>query len=390
MKKSGIVIYGAGLMAEKFLYRYHGDYSEIGELCGCKGKIEFVIDNNGSENFNGFQVYPLSEVSNIEKYFIIVATQTRTYLEIRDELRRRGLKEIQDFRWYGAIGKKICYIHANCLGRWVKRYLDSKKSFVDMYSIYPSYEICDYDKDNGIDDSLLRSVDIFIYQRVKRDNSYNEEISDERCITKLKKDCHAICIPNLFPLGYGFYQSQTRQVLFFGGVHMFYVDEWIDERMKLNDAEKIYHSIAQIRPDKDKVYHKFQTMVQELKSRELTWDIKVSSYFLDNYKKEPMFYDIGHPSAGLGKYVLHRIAACLNIECENGDCDFLNSFPIGANGVLWSQISEILGLEYDTPIYRNSSQNLRINNFENYGMEYMDEIEYIRQYLFLRCNTLNV
>ncbi len=68
-----IVIYGTGIEAEKFYYRYKEEY-----------EIVFCIDDNRDKRFHGMPVYPLSKViDKVEDYFIVVAVGHAEYGKVK-------------------------------------------------------------------------------------------------------------------------------------------------------------------------------------------------------------------------------------------------------------------------------------------------------------------
>lgn len=85
MKK--IVYYGAGKIAEQLCYYYDNLIPEF-----------FIDTYSEKSTCFGRKIYKLENVSNLSNYFIIVTTFS--YTAIRDSLKKKGLKENENFCFY--------------------------------------------------------------------------------------------------------------------------------------------------------------------------------------------------------------------------------------------------------------------------------------------------
>jgi len=58
----------------------------------------------------------------------------------------------------------------------------------------------------------------------------------------------------------------------------------------------------------------FSKDMEKIKQREPNWDIKMSSFILENYKEIPLFNDAGHPSKYTMLYIAKIVAQLLGIN----------------------------------------------------------------------------
>ena len=119
----------------------------------------------------------------------------------------------------------------------------------------------------------------------------------------------------------------------------------------------------------------FDKYIEKISSREKGWDIKILDYILSNYKEKLLFYDIGHPTNDVLKYISLKILEMLNISDNGINCDFTleeHQNPI------YPSVAKLLGLKFDYTCLRKNGKKLTDNC--------MDFSEYIKEYIWYLSN----
>lgn len=118
----------------------------------------------------------------------------------------------------------------------------------------------------------------------------------------------------------------------------------------------------------------FEKDKEAIQKRELYWDIKITDYIYQQFKKEKLFYDIGHPTNIVLWEISNRILRFLNIEesvSEEIGTD-LSCYEVP----VYDCIKEVLKLEWCSESLRNKY------NFILGEDEKMDLREYVREYIW--------
>ena len=133
---------------------------------------------------------------------IIAAGSKKTFDEIANNLKERGLCEFYDFVWNKVFnGKKIVMINGNCHGTAITKRLQTSKSFMSRYDFYPIPAI-QYNS-QVLSEEVSKHIDLYIHQDIRTENRYNRYLSDEYVIPKLKQESLQITIPNMVGSGGG-------------------------------------------------------------------------------------------------------------------------------------------------------------------------------------------
>ncbi len=179
------VLYGTGLEGERFLYQHNQ----------LQKNIVYCIDASHAGSFHGIPIVTIENAENLSEYKIIIAAVWKTYCEIKEELDKRGLKEFENYIWASVFDKKLVLINANCHGNAVLRYLENSITFRENYAVYP-VPLIHMNIEKRIEDNLLKNVDVYIHQDIRKNNQIGYEVSDDYIIPRLKTQCKTICIPN--------------------------------------------------------------------------------------------------------------------------------------------------------------------------------------------------
>lgn len=376
-----IIIWGVGVTARSLYYKIST------ELWGggIKFEVKYFVDNAPIDKFYGLNVYrPTRE--NCSKYLVVVASRVY-YEDISHELTEFGLEELYNYIPFEALGKKIVLLHGNCHTDIIKRYLNTSKTFIDRYWIYP-LPMIQNNKKGYIKDHLLKNCDVFICQDIRESNPYDIRLSAEYLLER--SGGTKILFPNLFGLGkIIFPQSETgvpregdmwnnpRGVGIEGGLFN-YRDVNIDRLW--NGGERDIHKIAEYLEsdiyEEKWVRDNFKRIIEKWEQRETLCDIKVLHYIQSEYQKTQLFWEPAHPCNVVFKKLSGEILRLLKIsESELGEIDF--SFGV-AEMPIYKCVRRALGLQYENESIRNTPPVEMAKLTE----EEMDLEEYVREYCY--------
>ncbi len=382
-----LALFGAGEIARRFKYLYekkHGSASFERDFC-C------VIDSfSNDELFYSIPIKKPSEIS-MSELFVVVAVRGEIYHDICNELEKYHLVEIKDYIYYDCFEKKICLINANCHGVPVKAALHSSENFKQEWGIYPLNTIGTYRE--GTIEGVLEYADMYIHVNVSKKNILRERLSDQYCIEKLKDGCKIITLPNVFCYGgAGIFQTEEKINSADAGrskIPLFWKDTLLDEIFEsghYEDAKVLLQEIESYEFDIDRLSEKFFQVMNEIKSRERKWDIKISNYIMENYKKIPLFNDLGHPSRELCIYICKELLKLLEIrDVDVETVAFRNPslFELGQQSFVWLGIRRGLGIEYERKEVRTySSDYYSLINYEEGNYSCMTREEFVREYIY--------
>lgn len=186
-KETPIVIYGAGLTAEKFLCLYQDKY-----------KISFFIDRNAPREFHGIPVYTLNDAIKFlkDELIVVMARNRHTESELISRLTEKGFCEYEDYIALRKLNKKLAILYGNCHFSVLEEFLNKIPEFQDEYYI-DRYYVADRDKSKRepSEDELNR-CDLLITQDIKSEN----ELGVMDCFSAKNKVRHGktIITPNLY------------------------------------------------------------------------------------------------------------------------------------------------------------------------------------------------
>lgn len=359
MYRKEIVLFGAGKLAEKFIYQYFEDIN-----------IKCLWDNKKTGKFLG---YLIEKPRYCKKCFIIVTSSS--YLEIREQLIGMGYHEFDDFIPVQIFKKKIAIAYGNCHMNAVKLYLECHKEFGLEYGFYPFPAIQTLKDINLKYESIIENCDLIFHQSIRKDNVYGEAYSSNRIIKDVKKTCKIISVPNLYGLPkYLFPQLETHGRWQHGSFCPFFIDSNVIKWLKKGlDEEQIKKFILE-----GGVYAKTEilAMWEEFKlkliEREQEWDIKISDYIFDNYRKERIFCDINHITSKTAQEIALRILKYMGYKKE-----IFLELPImdDMESLIYKDVKNALNLEFDDYVIRkNSFGNVSLNSYEMSAEEYISQL----------------
>lgn len=382
MKKIDCILWGTGNDAEQFFYRNRD-----------KINLVYCLDNYPKERFYEYEVKkPTQDLCN-RKILIAVATSIY-YEEVAEQLKSYGLNEIEDFiyfEWFGKkmSGKKMAIIHGNCHTGIVKEYLELSNEFSEQYYIYP-VSFIHANQEGEIPNHVLSRCSLLIHQFIRPDNSYGYKLSSEYLCKAVSNECKTVAIPNVYGIMKAFFpqdyedKKNVRKNLGKLDDPFIYRDSYIDSMIeKGQPTSQIIKGYYDNIFNQEHVVDLFSQNMRALKEREKEWDIKICNFIKDKYKTEQLFYDVGHPTNILLKYIANQILIklgmqMLNHNCEMNRCLDMHEVPI------YPCVKDILGLSWNNDEILRKSQEAQNYVFSDVPMDYA---EYVKEYVYWHYET---
>ena len=381
MDKRKIAIFGAGAIGKKAYYMLQEKYEVVRFYDNSDAKIGKQIDGIPIEKWDG----------NYDGVLIVIALVQ--YKQIVKQLAQNGLRPITDFTlWKNfepfeellysdlyhmevACGKKIDYrnflpkrkiavFFGNCQTGMFEEMFCFSAEFRREYAVIYIPRIFQYvyDKEYAIyfanDTNFWKQVDLFVYQKVSRDNRFTELMASDRILAMLKKSCKKVCILNTYFTGY--YPQMCKNI----GAHLKsvqnsgifpYGDTVVDEYIKKGySVEKIIQKIQDIEIfSNEEIQKGIEQSFAEMERREIGVDVKISDYILVNYKKKQLFYSPNHP--------------CMDVlqEYANRILNYLGFGPLEIDEIdLLSKVDSLKG--EDIPLYPDVISYLKLEDYEKF------------------------
>jgi len=220
-------------------------------------------------------------------------------------------------------------IYANCAGNMIKTMFDIHDYTNNKFKVDYIVNYENLDKKLDISHiSMLEKCNIFIYQPFNKDHSLSEY--DVLNLTKyLPADCITLKM-NYYRFKGFWYESECKPYNEYGkykflnekyyGIH--------NSFMNFNGTEQeVIDKINNICIDNDKFYNYFNDELDNFKKIDDNSDIKMYTYFINNYKTKLLFHDVFHPT-NLFFYEMFRqiILKISNYELMFEDIDFISKF----------------------------------------------------------------
>lgn len=277
-----------------------------------------IIKNIGYIEITEITESIINDVKNNERHIILVPDK------VDGKLLNKNLDEFDDYIYERYVNKYLTIVYGNCHTSLVIRYLENCDRFNELYAIYPILPIQNITDSNYFEKKVFKICDVFIHQSIQVNNRYGTEYSSDVLISKLKKSCRVISIPNVYHLPLFMYpQYYEGKELNYKGYNFFFRDSIIDSQVKEGKSLKeiieaysfSYFSPVQIKNSYDK-------FISKVKEREEQWDIKISDFIIKNIQTKQLFYDPNHPTNCLIKYYAEEIVKkLLNLNCEIREID---------------------------------------------------------------------
>lgn len=354
------VLFGIGLRAERFLIQY---YNKM-EICE-------LFDNVKTGSFQGYSIKKPYYEKNV--FIIVTVDDALSYFEIRKQLLELGYKEFEEFIPYTIYNKKIALAYGNCHMGAVRNFLECNKEFSQRYGFYPLPGICDMRNISDYE-HILPYVELFLHQSIRSDNRYGAQFASCYMLDKLPKSCKVVAIPNLYGLPKCFFPQLDMSNRYKSKVFTyFFMDKNIVSWLKEGKSvDEIRHSILSggIYSEKE-ILDMWKSFKEKLLLRECEWDIKISDYIFENYRKEKLFCDCNHITAKLAREIANRVLKYLGFRSE------IILTPVGMDGLetfIYPDVKKAMGLEFDEEIIRQFSPSASCSGYEVRFEEYIEQI----------------
>lgn len=357
------ILFGAAMIGEKFLF-YH--FKEL--------KIKFFFDNYRQGEMRGYEI---KKPYYDEKYFIIVTTNR--YLEARTQLLGLGYKEFQDFIPYQIYKKEMVVMHGNCHMCAVKQYLETNIEFNRRYGIYPFPSIQEIGK-NFDYKKILSHCDLFLHQAIRKENFFGEELSSENFIKYTSEKCCSIALPNLYGMPKCFFpqldMSERRRRDIGSGFqytigHDKNIIKWIEENNSVEEVKKYIRDDGGVY-SKEEILLMWSQFKVTLLNREKEWDIKISDYIFEHYKRKKLFYDPNHISDFLAREIAVRLLKALGYTEKIADIHplMLDTWET----YIYMDVMEALDLKFDQKYMRSCCRETSLNGRIVESDEYIENL----------------
>lgn len=338
----------------------------------------FLINNCQQENLGDFLVLECDK-NNVAGKFVLVATRELTYTTIKKQFCEMGLVEFEDFIYYEWMFKQLVLLHGNCHLDIIESYLRSSKIFLNQYSIYPVQRIC-MNNEKKISVEVLHNIDLWIHEDIQEKNSYSYYLSDNYLRCKMSESVKEIIIPHLFGLGkllFPYSNGNKRNPWLSNNKDKngmfphadFLIDKCVEKGFSVKQI--VDFCLDENAMSEKEVLNNFEFYMDKIRLREEKWDIKVLDFIFANYRKQKLFYDMGHPTNILLEYITLQILKELDIsEAISTDMQLdHHEVPV------YPTVRKHLQLEWKEEKIRKSAWAKRI-------APEMDIEEYVREYLF--------
>ncbi len=361
-----IVLYGCGYEAEKFLIKFPNV------------EISYCLDEKLHDNFfHEYYIYlPEDKKSELKSEYVLIFTDhILVYQRIAQQLKAWGLKEFEDFIPYKLFQRKMALIWGNCHVRYIKGFLSASREFSKEYAFYELKDLWNM-KEADLDENLFKHCDLLVCQHIRKETSLGEMFSSGYIENLLKKDCQIVKFPNLFRLPqFLFPQTDLKNVFAPNSSVQWYRDREIDRCIQagIYDIEEIYEKIVQKKYDADELQQGYLLFLEKLIAREKQCNIHIFDYIIEHLRDEQLFLDVEHPHKKLLGEIGNRILQYL------GFARLPENLLIG--NVYAHEVMTHPGVKKHFGMTWESGDIKHDNPGEKIFLGYMDEKEYIRQYL---------
>lgn len=367
MAKS-IILFGAGIRAEKFLIKY---YNKI--------EVDEIWDNVKIGKFHRYIIKKPYFKPNV--FIIVTVDGFLPYSKIRQQLLELGYKEFEDFIPYTVYKKSIALAYGNCHMEAIKQYLELHSQFTEIYGFYPLPPIQSMQDTSQIE-AAIPKCELVIHQSIRKENRYGEEYASEEILKHSSKNCNIVSVPNLYGLPKCFFpQLQRREksskllcdLLAYEEIN---IKKWVNDNVSKEEIQQVISLGGVYTQEYIKgLWEEFQI---KLEDREKEWDIKISDYIYAHYRTEKLFTDRWHISTFLAKEIANRVLArlgyCSDIESVLPCLDDYEVF-------IYKDVKVALGLEFEEKSIRNyTRRNSCIDTIEMSLMSYIEMCVQIYMY----------
>lgn len=273
--------------------------------------------------------------------------------------------------------KQLLAIYGNCHTLFYYPFCRRSSIIKRDYIILKIPPIQSIKLENGkeLSESILKKVDVFIYQNVKNDNKFNSCLSSDYIISQLRKNVVLICIPNVFLSAY-FPQhcvsKHNPQIVNVPGGPCPYGDSNIESLyLQGYSAEQIADLLnKEDFYDKEFVIQNMERTFEELKNREKQCDVKISDYLESRYLEEQLFFTVHHPHNVVLKEIMVRTFDLLNIDVRDVNVDTIANND-RREALIYPSVKKALGIKFEKELFAYFDGEKHLVNFSDYVKAYI-------------------
>lgn len=379
LKNRNVLVFGTGLDSVKCAYKLHNEGIFI------KG---FLNNDKMLDMFMGCPVYEPDRVHMLRNVYVIVAVAAESvYLTVSKQLVELQLTEFSDYIYYKWIDKKLVLLHGNCHMTVIKDYLESSRTFVSRYAIYPN-PLIQNNKNGRIDKNVLTNCAVWIHEDIQKDNVCGYYLSDEYIREQwqdpinnnIEKDRKEIIIPHLFGMGKAFFpqsdwNERNEKIHNAQDINGMFphadlvIDRCVDKGIAVDDIIAFCKSEAAL--DEKEIVQNFENYMNKIKDREKSWDVKIYDFIQQNYQKTKLFYDEGHPT----NIILEKVSKDILLKLNIMDKVSTNIKLDTHENPVYPAVRNCLHMKWD-------EHEIRKGRLAKKMSDQMDFEEYIREYLW--------
>lgn len=255
--------------------------------------------------------------------------------------------------------KKTVLIIGNCQTESIKRIMKSSKAFMQEFIILniPMIHMVTEEQVNVLKKCkhIFANLNLCITQKISFNNAFSDFYSTENIKKIIGKDTKLVLIPTIF---FDIYFPQTihqeyqnedlKQV----GILSFpYGDCILNElgkKYKKDDILEITKSDRLFSENFLKWFYKYR--IEQLKEREMSCDVHILDYILDNYQKRLLFYSKNHPTNEVLIELVKRLMQYLgyyDVNCEDIELPALNTWQ----ELIYPSVKKTYDLEFSKITY---------------------------------------
>jgi hypothetical protein len=277
---------------------------------------------------------------------------------------------------------KKCLVYGNCQSSVVRLYLHQHSEFAAHYElldINPVHLL--EEKDVSYLESIVRAIDLFIYQPVSSSYRGIPQLSTDYLKSLLKPTSQTISFPVAYFIGYNpeiYYlriRDESGEIIRKddGSVPqspyayhdkniltLFSEGKGVDTTARTIKQEDFYAP--------DYVVIKLEETLSNLRLREQTIDLKISDFIEENFRKFRLFHVFNHPATWLIAYVTDLILKAQGFTSRIAEFDRQPDLLAQYSFPIYPSLAKTLALEFETPfVYQIDSQTYSaIEVIENY------------------------
>lgn len=182
--------------------------------------------------------------------------------------------------------KAVCVLHANCQGEPLAALLRLCPAFAARYEIRL---FTNYTRE-PVPDTVLASCGLFLYQHL---GPQWDELGSEALLAKIPRTAAALCVPNMFFLGYW--------PLWHNAPGFDYRDRFLDHLLDrgLSKAEILHLVLRTELTKKYDLQALFDASVERERRREAHTPVKYLDFLLEHFREEMLFRTVNHPGPRL-------------------------------------------------------------------------------------------